>query len=82
MRKTFEVEKLKKMINARIEKGIDPEARQELAAVLRTVLHETGNYNGFNYVDWYNGGCDLWRAAGEPQDNTPYLGDLTKVFFY
>ncbi len=82
-RKTLTVEFLKKKINDRIAMpSATPEIRKELASLLSFVLHETGNYRGFNYVDWMQGGCRAWQEAGEPADKTPYFGDMTKVYFF
>lgn len=82
-RKTIEVETLKGLINKRLaDKGTAVEARKELASLLSHVLHSTGNYSGFNYLDWMEGGVDAWRRDGEPADNTPYLGDMSRVVFF
>lgn len=83
-RKTIEVSQIRDWINHSLENSPSGayEKRQALAGFLTTVLMETGNYAGFNYLAWMNGGCDQWRADGEPKDNTKYLGDQTRVFFY
>lgn len=82
-RKTIEVSELKSVINERIAKfAPTPEARKELESILSYILHRTGNYGGFNYVAWLDGGCERWEKDGRPLDNTPYLGDQTKVRFY
>lgn len=50
-RKTYEVEKLKGLVNRRLDAlTTSPEVRRELALLLETVLHETGNYQGFGYL--------------------------------
>lgn len=52
-RKTFEVKKLIKMINAFNERSdIDQdEARKTGNAILNSILHDTGNYHGFRYLN-------------------------------
>lgn len=82
-RKTIDVEELKVLINKRLaDKSTTPEQRRELAALLTHTLHKTGNYKGFNYLDWMEGGFERWRRDGEPMDTAPYLGDLTRVVFF
>lgn len=56
--------------------------RLAMASTLSDILMETGNYHGFNYDAWTNGGWQQWRQDGEPYPNTAYLGDQTKVTFY
>jgi hypothetical protein len=83
-RKTIDVDQIKKMVNDRIRIS-PPEAKWEriaLHSLLTTILHDTGNYRGFNYIDWRDGGYDKWVQDGEPDDKARYLGDQTKTFFY
>lgn len=61
---------------------VTAEMRKGAASVLETILHATDNYAGFNYLQWLNGGYDAWKAAGEPADNTPFLGDETRRVYY
>ena len=50
-RKTVEVAWLRELVNARLEKSTcSPEVRRGMASVLESVLHETGNYRGFQYL--------------------------------
>jgi len=51
-RKTFSVEALRERTNAYLANDAkrDGEARQALMTVLESILHETGNYNGFKYL--------------------------------
>ena len=53
MRKTFSVEKLKTSINNQIlhSPDADVEVRQALFSTLESILHDTGNYAGFQYLD-------------------------------
>jgi hypothetical protein len=51
-RKTFDVETLKRRVNARLDSPMSsPEGRWELARVLEDVLHQTDNYKGFGYLE-------------------------------
>lgn len=55
-RKTFEVEALRERVNFFNELGAvlnndRTEARDAVNALLETVLHDTGNYKGFRYLD-------------------------------
>jgi hypothetical protein len=53
MRKTYSVEKLKTIINNQILHSADTDvvAREALITTLEGILHDTGNYNGFQYLD-------------------------------
>lgn len=51
MRKTIKVEAFKNTINAMLKSSeCSEDIRKGLMASLETVLHETGNYNGFKYL--------------------------------
>jgi len=82
VRKTVRVEDLKDRINNEIRHGVTVEARLTLATVLATILHETGNYKGFNYVEWIEGGHSQWLLDGRPEDKSPYIGDESLVVYY
>jgi hypothetical protein len=58
------------------------EWRKGVATTLEHVLHATGNYEGYNFLDWLNGGYDKWIADGRPESTTPYLGDETRRVYY
>lgn len=84
-KKTIPVVRIKEMVNKRLAyptRNDTPEVRIALASLLETILHETDNYHGYNYLDWLNGGSDAWRKDGEPRDNTKYLGDQSKRVYY
>ncbi len=81
-RKTITVESVKDRINAQILQSQSPHERTILARLLSSILMDVGQYHGFNYVAWLDGGYHKWVADGEPKDNTPYLGDQTIVRFY
>jgi|TARA_R110000851_G_scaffold230898_10_gene383775 hypothetical protein len=51
--KTFNVQALKDSINHSLVHGMDDqvEMRRGQCAALEFVLHESGNYSGFNYLD-------------------------------
>ena len=70
-RKTIEVSKLKAEINRRLalpaERHSDDE-RAALCALLETVLMDTGNYAGFNWLYWQQHGYQEWRDAGSPEE--------------
>lgn len=66
-KKTFAVEKLKAKINNRMmNPDVTVEEARGLVFVLESILHETGNYNGYSCVHWlYEGGCEAWNAHYE-----------------
>jgi len=82
-RKTVSVEALRAKINARLADETTGSApRMALASLLESVLMDSGNYRGFNYLGWLNGGCSAWEAAGEPEDKTPFIGDETRRVYF
>lgn len=74
-RSTIKVAALVERVNRMLETAKTDERRQALCVLIESVLHETGGYAGFNYVDWMKGGSDAWRAAGMPE------GEAKKRFF-
>jgi len=51
-RKTLKVEDLRVKINSMLaDSTCTPDVRQGMIHVLESTLHETGNYNGFNYLE-------------------------------
>ena len=51
MRKTIQVEDLRKTVNDMLKAETSKEERMGMITVLESVLHSTGNYNGFKYLD-------------------------------
>lgn len=83
-RKTVGIAGIKAEVNRLIALPITTrETRKTLGVFLANLLMETGNYHGFNYIEWaQEGGFERWQKDGEPKDNTTYLGDQTRVFYY
>lgn len=82
-RKTVDVAAVLELANTYLaSEHSTPEKRLGVASLTEMILHATGNYAGFNYLGWVNGGVDRWRADGEPADNTSYIGDQTRRVFY
>lgn len=54
-RKTFDVETIKNEVNELLanyhEKQVDPEYLLGQRQLLETILHRTGNYQGYQYLD-------------------------------
>ena len=51
-RKTFNVKDLVDKMNDRLKNSTcSPEARFGMISVLESILHETGNYRGFTYLE-------------------------------
>ena len=51
MAKTIKVEKIRTQINSMIAGSTcSPDGRQGMIQVLESILHESGNYNGFRYL--------------------------------
>lgn len=55
-RKTFKVEDLRQKVNAYLALDtINEDQKNGCVAVLESILHETGNYNGFQYIHGWQG---------------------------
>lgn len=74
-RSSLDVKEFKAHVNSILDSDwYTQEQKKAICDVLHEVLHATGNYNGFNYVYWLEKGYAQWKADGEPQDNSQYLG--------
>ena len=88
-RKTASIQEIKNTVNLMIAapKGTR-EGRLALGVFLSSLLLETGNYHGFNYLEWLHrcehekSGLARWIEDGKPDDTTPYLGDQSRVEYY
>lgn len=96
-RKTIEIEKIKGRINDHLLHTKDEcsRERQALMLFLENILHDTGNYRGFGYLNWK----DMERSASGStvgvnydkngdllpydEENQRFKGtDKTRVFYY
>lgn len=85
--KTIPVSFIKDEINrllAREDEFMTDDRREVLCSVWESVAHKTNNYNGYNYVDWLNGGSERWFADGEPgfPEKEKYFGPNFKRKYY
>lgn len=54
-RSTFEVNKIKAAANNMLSNDLlSPDEKQGIVHLLSHILHESGNYAGFRYLDSYN----------------------------
>ncbi len=84
-RKTFDVKEFKEIINSRLAlTTLTQTEKIGYCSILEQVLQETGNYQGFGYIAWENGGHDQWVADGRPDRSKvdPYLGLEYDRFYY
>jgi hypothetical protein len=85
-RKTYEVEKLRAYVNKALANDHwTAEQKQAMAFLLESVLMDTGNYRGFNYLKWVDeGGYEAWLADGQPDfpEKDKYLGDKMRRRYY
>ena len=70
-KKTIKVEHIKAWANKELERTDEyarttPGFKAGICLMLERILHDTGNYQGFMYLYWMEGGCEDWYAAGEP----------------
>jgi len=88
-RKTIKVEEVKALVNAMLRNSSDDNrsGRATLQTLIETILMDTGNYNGFNYLTpndmetSANGttyGIDCRKDRDHWFDDT----DHTRVFYY
>jgi len=74
MRKTIKIDELRKMINGRVLSSRDGanEERVALINLLSKILHDTGNYQGFMYLDSHDMKNSLGRSVGiNTEDGLP-----------
>lgn len=71
-RKTISVEAFKKFVNEQLERTDDHantgNFKSGLCIALERVLHDTGNYHGYNNLYWLEGGCSQWNANGQTEN--------------
>jgi len=86
VRKTIDIEELKKEANRLLackdNELINKEFREGVITFIEHILKKTGNYKGFIYIEWKNGGCTKWVEDGMPIDNNLYLGDTSRRIYY
>ena len=83
-RKTFSIEELKNTANgilANSSSKISPDFRQGIINLTEDVLMNSGNYKGFQYIKWMNGGYTQWVKDGQPKDKKLYFDDETRIEF-
>ena len=81
--KTMRISEIKNYVNSILEDSkISQESKKEFCVFLENILHSTKNYNGFNFIEWVNGGCDKWREDGRPSDNSKYIGKEYNRIYY
>lgn len=84
-RKTFSVAEFTDKINrflASDPSQISEVERRTAIVILNDILHETGNYQGYQYLEWMNGGCNQWIKDGSPDDKAKYIGDETRRHYF
>jgi len=68
-RKTFNVSKTLAEANkqlARKDADATTDFKKGVCVLIERILMDTGNYNGYNYNLWNNGGFTQWQKDGEP----------------
>jgi hypothetical protein len=89
-RKTVTVDIIRDKVNQMIAAPKSTqEGRVALSVFLSSLLLETGNYRGFQYLDWKATGYQKWCEAVEAKKKAtpwsfsvniqPYLGDESRV---
>lgn len=82
-KKNIKIDRIKALVNHSLrQEALTQEAKEALCQLLEGVLMETGNYNGFYYLGWVNGGSVQWEKDGRPQNQTLYLGpEFNRVYY-
>ena len=82
-KKTMDVAEIKKFANKQLANPeINDAEKRGIITMIERILHDTGNYQGFQYNYWNKTGWQLWRMAGEPENTDPYLGNqLDRVYY-
>ena len=86
-RSTFSVNKFREWANNVLARPTDrfyptQEEKRAICTALEHILMETGNYHGFNYTKWLNGGSKEWVEAGRPVNNQSFLGLEYDRFYF
>ena len=82
-RKTIDVKYMKDWANNQLAReSVTEEFRAGICALIEEALFQTGNYHGFNFIDWAQGGHTQWIADGKPKDNSSYLGPKYKRVYH
>jgi len=86
-RKTVDVSEVLAKANAflaREDAYVTADMRMGVAIMIESILHATGNYEGYNFLGWTReGGCNRWRALNDPNaDKAPFIGDETRRVYY
>ena len=81
-KKTISMKRVLELSNIVLESL--PDGSKDVCLLIETLLHETGNYAGYNYVYWNNQGYQEWVAAGKPEgvEKTKYYGPEWKRIYF
>ena len=70
-RKTFDVQKFKRFVNeqlARTDIDANETFKEGFCSAIEKVLHQTGNYQGFQCLYWDEIRCEEWHKSGETEN--------------
>lgn len=83
MRIIIPVSDVKDLFNKQLaNQDTSEECRKVLCVMIESILMTTKTYDGFQYVDWENGGKYQWVNDGKPEDKAKYLGPEHKRRYY
>lgn len=68
-------------INEQIAQNPTAEGRAKTAEVFECFLKKIKEYKGFTYEYWEKEGWNKWMAAGQPEEKTCFLGDVSRIVF-
>jgi len=88
-RKTINVESIKKLVNDFLLNSADEKTveRRSYCAILEELLHQTGNYKGFNYLtgidmETSEHGTTVGIVYDHDHPLTGSVSDPTRIFYY
>lgn len=85
-RKTIEVSAIREKVNKMLLESADEnvEGRNALIVFIGSILHESGNYHGFGYIDKAQSmtGSTFGVDMSKPQRNWFENTDRTRVHYY
>jgi hypothetical protein len=80
-KKNVSVERVLDLTNRILESS--PNGSKELCLLVEQILHDTGNYHGYNHWYWARQGYSEWKSAGEPtEDKNRFYGPEWKRIYF
>jgi hypothetical protein len=80
-KKTIHVDELKQFANQLLaNENLSEQEKLGVTHLIEHVLLNTGNYKGFNYLEWLNGGCKQYFIDKESNTEVKPQKYITKEY--